>query len=210
MELTFPEEEIISLIKDLEAGTCSLPCSKSDEVSPQAAADARTEGLYLKRRGDLAGANEKFIEMFHKQDAICSSALWSWAKILLLAKDFKHAQLLLHAEFANYYRGETWFNPFEWMNVHLNLPGTNIEWTNDGSRPNYKITSPNRFENSEQLVEKIMAYGGNAVYWNPNYSWAPTEHAQFVKYFGPVATLALDGEAYRWTPDEQDDVCSTD
>lgn len=39
--------------------------------------------------------------MLHLQDAINSTALWAWARVLLLVKDFKHTQLLMHAEFAN-------------------------------------------------------------------------------------------------------------
>ncbi|WP_418742668.1 hypothetical protein, partial [Enorma massiliensis] len=106
MQLNFPEDEVISLIKSLETDTCPIPSSNSDKVSPRSAADARMEGIDLKRSGDLVSANEKFIEMLHLQDTICSDGLWSWAKVLLLAKDFRHLQLLMHAEFANHYRGE--------------------------------------------------------------------------------------------------------
>lgn len=88
------------------------------------------------------------------------TGLWSWAKVLLLAKDFKHLQLLMHAEFANYYRGESLFSPTEWMNVHLNMPGLEIEWLYDDSKPNYRISALDYFEYPEQLIERIYSYGG--------------------------------------------------
>lgn len=206
MQLSFPETEVISLIQSLEGGTCTIPSSDSERVSPKLAADARMEGIELKRNGNLVGANEKFIAMFHQQDTICSDGLWSWAKVLLLAKDFRHLQLLMNAEFANYYRGKVLFSPFEWMNIHLNLPGLDIEWLYDGSEPNYKINALDYFEYPEQLVERIYAYGGNNGYWKFNYSWMPDDYAEFIKYFGPIATLAIDGTAYRWTADEPEDM----
>ena len=206
MQLNFPEDEVISLIKSLETDTCPIPSSNSDKVSPRSAADARMEGIDLKRSGDLVSANEKFIEMFHLQDTICSDGLWSWAKVLLLAKDFRHLQLLMHAEFANHYRGESWFVPFVWMNIHLNLPGLEIEWLRDCSRPNFEIHSLDYFENPEQLVERIYAYGGNNGYWKFNYSWTPDDYAEFIKYLGPLNTLANEGKAYRWTGDEIEDM----
>lgn len=206
MKMNFPENEMIELIHGLEAGTCPIPSSNSDRVSPREAADLRMEGIELKRNGDLVGANQKFIEMFRQQDTICSDGLWSWAKVLLLAKDFEHLQLLMHAEFANNYRGESLFSPMEWMNVHLNMPGLEIEWLYDGSKPNYRISALDYFEYPEQLVERISAYGGNNGYWRFNYSWSPDDYLEFIKYFGPLATLVIDNTAYRWTGDEPDDL----
>lgn len=206
MRMPFPENEMIELIRSLEADTCPIPSSNSDRASPKEAADLRMQGIELKRNGDLAGANQKFIEMFHEQDTICSDGLWSWAKVLLLAKDFEHLQLLMHAEFANHYRGESLFSPTEWMNVHLNMPGLEIEWLYDDSKPNYRISALDYFEYPEQLIERIYSYGGNNGYWRFNYSWSPDDYLEFIKYFGPLATLVIDGTAYRWTDDEPDDL----
>lgn len=206
MKMNFPEEEIIELINALATDTCSLPCNTTNNVSPSQAADLRQEGLELKRSGDLVGANEKFIEMFHRQDTICSDGLWSWAKVLLLAKDFRNLQLLMHAEYANYFRGESWFSPFEWMNMHLNLPGFEINWSYDGPKQTYEIISLNYFENPEQLVERFYAFGGNDGYWRFNYSWSPDDYRNFLEYFGPIAILAIEDTKYRWTNDDYDDL----
>ena len=48
--------------------------------------------------------------------------------------------------------------------------------------------------------------GGNNGYWRFNYSWSPDDYLEFIKYFGPLATLVIDGTAYRWTDDEPDDL----
>ena len=207
MQLEFPEIEFINLINALESNTCPIPNSGSDRVSPTEAAGLRMEGIKLKRDGDLVGSNASFIEMFKKQDTICSDGLWSWAKTLLLAKDFRHAQLLMHADFANTYRGEKGcFCPFVWMNIRLNLPGLDIEWLYDDSRPNYKLYALDYFENPEQLVERIYAFGGNDGYWRFNYTWTSDDYYEFINYFGPISTLATEDQAYAWTGDDQDEL----
>lgn len=75
MNLQFPEQEMIDLIKSLEANSCTIPNSGSNRVSPTEAAGLRMEGMKLKRDGDLVGSNASFIEMFKKQDTICSDGL---------------------------------------------------------------------------------------------------------------------------------------
>lgn len=202
MQMLFPDQEIINLIKSLEDGTCSIPESESDGVSPRAAADARMEGIKLKRDGELIEANNRFLEMLSLQDSISSDGLWSWGKVLILAKDFRSLQLLMHADYANLYRGREWFNPFVWMNIRLNMPGLDIEWLFDDSEPNYKIYELDYFDNPMQLVERIYTFGGNDGYWKFNYSWSPEDYQEFLKYFGPLAVDVMDGQAYRWTNDD--------
>ena len=51
------------------------------------------------------------------------------------------------------------FSPTEWMNVHLNMPGLEIEWLYDDSKPNYRISALDYFEYPEQLIERIYSYG---------------------------------------------------
>ncbi len=206
MVLDLPVAEIKSLINQLESDTCAVPPSKSLHVTPRAAADARSEGIDLKRAGDLPAANQKFTEMFHLQDSICSDALWSWAKVLLLAKDFEHAQLLMHLEFANNNRGIVRFNPFEWMNLHLNLPELDVNYLFDGSKPGYELYNVSYFDDPRQLVDRILEYGGNDDYWRRNYTWTAEDYAEFIRHFSPLAILALDDKPYLWTTSPEEEI----
>lgn len=209
MQLAFPEAEIISLIKNLEANTCTTPQCESARLSmltPRAANDACNRGIRLRKQGDLAGANEAFIEMFHSQDVINTTALWAWARVFLLAKDFRSAQLLMHADFASEYRGEQLFNPFEWINVRLMLPGLQIDWLNDGSIPRYDIYALDYLEDPYQLVTKISELGGDDDYWKYTYAWTVDDYGAFLNYFSPLAVLAVEGEPYRWTGDDVQEI----
>ena len=47
MKMPFPENEMIELIRSLEADTCPIPSSNSDRVSPKEAADLRMQGIEL-------------------------------------------------------------------------------------------------------------------------------------------------------------------
>ena len=206
MTLDLPVAEIMSLINQLESNTCAVPASESLHVTPRAAADARSEGIELKRVGNLPAANQKFIEMFRLQDSICSDALWSWAKVMLLAKDFEHAQLLMHMEFANNNRGIVGFNPFEWMNLHLNLPELDVNYLFDGSKPGYELYNVSYFDDPQQLVDRILEYGGNDDYWRRNYTWSAEDYAEFIRYYSPLAILALDDKPYLWTDDPEEEI----
>lgn len=208
MELVFPESEVIDLITSLEADTCPVPASDSARLStitPRAAWAACNRGIDLRKKGDLSGANEAFVEMFHLQDAINPTALWAWTRVLLLAKDFKHAQLLMHVEVANDYRGVQLFNPFIWMNVRLNLPGFEVNWLYDGSVPNYEVYGVNWFDDPKQICDRISSLGNDGGYWESNYTWAPDDYAEFIRYFSPLSYLAYDGVPYTWTDDDQEE-----
>lgn len=205
----FPEAEIIDLIASLEAGDCTIPASESARLStitPRAASEACSKAISLRKSGDLVGANEAFIEMFRLQDAINPTALWTWARVLLLAKDFRHAQLLLHAECASEYRGVQLFNPFVWMNIRLNLPGFEVNWLHDGSVPNYEIYGVNWFDNPKQLAERIRTLGNDGGYWQSNYEWTANDYAEFIRYFSPLSYLAYDDTLYAWTNDDQEEL----
>ena len=208
MQLLFPEEAVRDLISSLEADNCSIPASESARLStitPLAARNACNKGIELRQKGDLAGANDAFVEMLHRQDSINPTSLWAWARVLLLAKDFKHAQLLMHAEFANDYRGVQLFNPFIWMNVRLNLPGFEVNWLYDGSVPNYEVYGVNWFDDPKQICERISSLGNDGGYWETNYTWTPDDYAEFIRYFSPLSYLAFDGMPYAWTDDDQEE-----
>ena len=166
-------------------------------VSPRAACDACSDGVRLRKSGDLVAANEAFTEMLHLQDTINTTALWAWSRTMLLAKDFKSAQLLMHAEVANDYRGVRVFNPFAWMNVRLNLPGFEVEWRYDGSVPNYEIYGVNWFKDPRQLVERICSLGNDGGYWESNYEWTPDDYSEFKRYFSSRSYLAYDNKNLR-------------
>lgn len=198
-QLVFPEAEIIDLIAGLEAGTCPIPANESSRlsmVSPRTASAACSRGISLRNSGDLAGANEAFTEMLHLQDTVHSTALWAWARVLLLAKDFKHVQMLMHAEFANDHRGTRLFNPFLWMNVKLNLSGTMYVY--DESITNYRTQDLNWFKDPKQIVDCIRSLGNGGDFWMQNYEWTPADYQEFKKYFSSKSYLAYDGTQHTW------------
>ena len=206
MVLDLPEDEIIALIYSLEADRCETPKSNGAEVTPRTADESRWNGINLKRIGRLRESNEQFAEMFYAQDSISTDALWSWAKTLLLAKDFRHAQLLMHAEFANSNRGTTLFNPFEWINLHMNLPELSVDYLFDGSKPGYQIYGLNYLDNPQQVIGRIAEYGGNDGFWLAHYTWSPDDYLEFTKYFSPLAVLSADGKPYLWSADKENDL----
>ena len=175
MQLSIPEAETINLISSLEDGSCTIARSERSGLSaltPRAAYDVCGKGIDLRKHGDLVGSNEAFIEMFHLKNVLNNTALLAWAKTLLLAKDFRHAQLLMHAQFANDYRETAQFDPFIWMNLHLDPPELEVNHLFDGSSPGCEVHAASYFEDAGELVESIARFGGNDDFWNSAYRWA--------------------------------------
>lgn len=141
-------------------------------------------------------------------ETVNTTAFSAWAKTLLLAKDFRRAQLLMHVQFANDNRGAEQFNPFIWMNLNLNLPELDVRYLFDGSSPGYEVNAVSYFDDPQQLVERIAHFGGNDEFWGSNYWWTPDDYVEFVRYFSPLAILAAEDEQYMWTIDDPEETVS--
>ena len=56
-------------------------------------------GLDAKRRGDIVSANRYFCECFKKSETFHSPFVWSWCKIMILAKNWECLRDLLEYHF---------------------------------------------------------------------------------------------------------------
>lgn len=206
MEAPFPEKRLLEVIWALEENTMISP---NGSLSAEAR-NLKDTGVRLKREGNLYMAHACFLEMYKVMQELNSDAFWSWAKVLLLSKDFKYAQMLMHVAYAGERRGTRTFNPFYEMNSRLQLPGFGIDMDVENIEQYYDVPlgrnnpviSLNYFEDPQQLVNRIFTYGGNPTYWAKNYTWDAKDYSNFISYFGPQAFLVAANAKYSWTADD--------
>ena len=144
-----------------------------------------TVAVELKRQGNLEAANIAYSTYCMLEEPYDKQYIWPWMKVLLLAKDFEGAAVLL-----------SYLHAF---NVRFNLlrvaEGESLdEYLMWGSKPPLSFdeydaaaylrqVSDRQFASRAEVEEAIRAYGGSA-YWNLHFSLSEGEYEQFQKAFG--------------------------
>lgn len=137
----------------------------------------------LKRQGDLSAANKMYIEAFEPELPADPDRLWGWFKVLLLAKNFKDARLVL----------KHYVMLCSALHVYLCRNSDFLEYWADMKPECFKGAPFDGFQAFRQLayvyplnkhdVElKIQAFGGSD-YWK-DYRLSVDEYDTFLRYFG--------------------------
>lgn len=136
-----------------------------------------------KRAGDLDAANKMYTMFMYAEEPYRMDYLWPWAKIMLLAKSFRDAELILHYLY--------------FYNVRMNLlRRADGEYVPDrdawGITPlSFDAYSPlswlrqcssRGFSTKEETEAAIKAYGGSD-YWQRNFSMSYDDWRDFQRWF---------------------------
>jgi hypothetical protein len=177
----------------------------------QTVSDLVDRAVQCKRNGDLLSANALYLRTVH-EDGLDSAVIWGWVKVLLLAKNFADAQLLLHYNHAMLVR---WYQLEEYHpgnkledykeNIDILMPLRTVGST--GTTPPINLNAANSFSfydllstftfkpfsyltakakiylyDKNAVEQKIASFGGSD-YWN-NYYLTNDEFNSFLSYFG--------------------------
>lgn len=140
------------------------------------------KAISAKRRGDLKEANQLYIDAATDEDVLVVDYIWGWFKVLLLAKNFEEAQLILryyHAlavskNFMLRYERELDFEETSIQECFLTMSFDAYSVFQEATD-----TWPLR---KEDVEKKISLFGGSD-YWN-SYSLTAEEYDSFIRYFG--------------------------
>ena len=182
LQLSYPLESFEDHLRTFDGarGLSDEQMAKLRE-SLKSSHDLSGVAIDAKRRGDLAAANDAYLKMFQDDIFHTSQYTWGWFKVLMLAKNFKDAHLVLryyHASSAcmNYLlrdAGELDFDNTPISDSFLTLEFDAYEVFQDCTQ-----VSP---LDREGLVDKIRAFGGDAR-WDA-YSLNDEEYDSFLHYF---------------------------
>ena len=157
-----------------------LPSEKKLAFDQQA--ELASKATDLKRMGNLETANQLLVQAASVEGIFADEVVWGWFKVLLLAKNFRDAQLILryyHAisasrNFIARNNGEIDFNNTPVSDSFLTLEFDAYNVFADGTR-----TWP---LDKASVEAKIAAFGGDER-WS-TYSLSENEFDTFVRYFG--------------------------
>lgn len=145
------------------------------------------KAVLLKREGNLHAANEVYKGIFRSEEKFDKPYIWSWCKVLILAKNFADLNLLL--EYLQTFN--VCYNLLaEQHNPNMTeyaMWGTSPErvFQYDGKRYLRKLC-PDALATKSEVQQRFAEYGGSA-YWQSNYTLNDAEYSEFVKYFGGQA-----------------------
>ena len=138
------------------------------------------QALNAKRSGDLPLANELYRAGFESDQVFNTRVLWGWVKVLLLAKSFKDAHLVMKYFSAVSARSNEFCAERSEMNLN-SVASSARTFEFDGFTAFSEYTNTYPMDKTE-VEEKIRAFGGSD-HWN-GYSLTTNEYDAFLRYFG--------------------------
>lgn len=201
---------IESRIRRLESSELTLddftsaPASGSRYVS-ELIAQAKVRGTYdqiqhrseeemkavaLKREGRLLEANQVYITLFKNEERFDKPYIWSWCKVLILAKNFKDLHLLL--KYLHHFNAR--FNILSQPhNPDMSAYGAfgtdpELDFSFDGASY-LRMLCDDPLDSKERTERRLREYGGSQ-YWQTHYRLSLRDYSEFCTYFGTPETLA--------------------
>lgn len=148
-------------------------------------------GLDAKRRGDIVSANRYFCECFKKSESFHSPFVWSWCKIMILAKNWECLRDLLEYHFdmmVAYNRlmkkqdNQAFFDNYANFNM---IPYFEFSDFHAGEALRDQVHSP--LMERRETIARLSEYGGSP-YWATNYTISESEWREFQRIF-PLPNL---------------------
>ena len=138
--------------------------------------------IAAKREGDLEEANRLYLEVVADEDVLVVDYVWGWFKVLLLAKNFEEAQLVLRYYHAlavskNYmlrYESELDFEETAIQECFLTM---------NFDAYDVFLNATSTWPLGKRGVEEKIALFGGSEYWK-SYSLKREEYDNFIRYFG--------------------------
>lgn len=186
-------DELESRIKKFKNNEYSAVCFIDDsillegEIISSDQRDLHAQNLELvkkaidaKRAGNLDGSNRLYMEVFSSSEVFTKDYVWGWIKTLLLAKNFKDAQLVMRYFSAASARKNAFTE--ERTDTDLSFISSSAKTFDfDGFKAFYEYT--NTYPMDKDAIErKIRDFGGSPL-WS-NYSLDTDEYDNFLRYFG--------------------------
>ena len=138
--------------------------------------------IAAKREGDLEEANRLYLEVVVDEDVLVVDYVWGWFKVLLLAKNFEEAQLVLR-----YYHALAVSKNFMLRyESELDFEETVIQecfLTMNFDAYDVFLNATSTWPLGKRGVEEKIALFGGSEYWE-SYSLKREEFDNFVRYFG--------------------------
>lgn len=138
------------------------------------------KAIGAKQAGDLDGSNQLYMKVFSSGEVFTDDYIWGWIKTLLLAKNFKDAQLVMRYFSAASARKNAFTE--ERTDTDLSFISSSARTFDfDGFKAFYEYT--NAYPMDKDAVEsKIRDFGGN-ILWS-DYALDTDEYDNFLRYFG--------------------------
>lgn len=139
------------------------------------------EATDAKRLGNLELANEYYIKAFDSDAIFNTDVIWGWVKVLLLAKNFRDARLVMRYYSAISARHNEFYEVIhpEIDLDHISSSARTFDF--DGFTAFYEYTNTYPMD-KESVIKKIQAFGGSAA-WE-NYDLTTDEYDYFLRCFG--------------------------
>ena len=138
--------------------------------------------IVAKREGDLEKANRLYLEVVADEDVLVVDYVWGWFKVLLLAKNFEEAQLVLR-----YYHALAVSKNFMLRyESELDFEETAIQecfLTMNFDAYDVFLNATSTWPLGKRGVEEKIALFGGSEYWE-SYTLKREEYDNFVRYFG--------------------------
>lgn len=146
------------------------------------------QAVAMKREGDLLGANEAYIRSFQLERSaqLSGGDVWGWAKLFMLAKDWKGLKDILAYHYAIM---------VAWNRLMLGQGNGDYlsQYKAMGMKPHFDFGGfdPSGYlreqtgcplGDRDALERKFSSYGGSD-YWYANYSISPYEFDEFEREF---------------------------
>lgn len=148
-------------------------------------------GLDAKRRGDLISANRYFCECFRKSETFHSPFIWSWCKIMILAKNWECLRDLLEYHFDMMVAwnrlmkkkgNQAFFDNYANLDM---IPYFEFSDFHAGEALRDQVHSP--LMERQETIARLSQYGGSP-YWTTNFTISESEWCEFQRIF-PLPNL---------------------
>lgn len=142
------------------------------------------KAIVFKRQGNLCKANELYIDIFRKEKRFDKPYIWSWCKVLILAKNFSDLFLLLkylHHFNARFNLLSLPHNPD--LSAYEAFGSTQeLDFSFDAAQYLREICG-DPLDSKERVEWRFRQYGGSEL-WDNNYQLSMGEYEDFCTYFG--------------------------
>lgn len=137
-----------------------------------------------KRQGNLQDASKLYGIVCYLENPYTKTYIWGWIKVMLLAKNFEQAELLLRYLYCFNVRlnllrmadGESLSDYAAWGSI----PPT--DFRKYEPRGYLEQVSDRSFSSLAEAEESIRGYGGSE-FWNREFFLTPSEYQEFLKCF---------------------------
>ena len=156
--------------------------TESQKEREERAGRLAQRAIAAKREGDLEEANRLYLEVVADEDVLVVDYVWGWFKVLLLAKNFEEAQLVLR-----YYHALAVSKNFMLRyESELDFEETAIQecfLTMNFDAYDVFLNATSTWPLGKRGVEEKIALFGGSEYWE-SYSLKREEYDNFIRYFG--------------------------